>query len=104
MLTPYCHCKEPLKVKYYILGAITPAIILGFIPSILAILIGNIGLLIFGILFTMAAINLIRKENMNELVQDHPSEAGCYSYRKTEEKAIDKNLIKDRVPNSPEQI
>jgi hypothetical protein len=73
-------------------------------------LIGNIGLLIFGILFTMAAggdflvINLIRKENMNDLVQDHPSEAGCYIYRKTEEKATDKNLIKDRVPNNPEQL
>ena len=39
-LTPYCHCEEPLMVKHYIMGAITPAIILGFIPSILAILIG----------------------------------------------------------------
>jgi len=93
MLTPYCHCTEPLKVKQYIWGAITPAIILGFIPSVLAILTGNLGILIFGIFFTMAAggdfliINLIRKENKNDLVQDHPSEAGCYIYRKTEEKA-----------------
>jgi len=93
MLTPYCHCKEPLKVKQYIWGAITPAIILGFIPSLLAILTGNSGILIFGIFFTMAAggdfliINLIRKENKNDLVQDHPSEAGCYIYRKIEEKA-----------------
>lgn len=93
MLTPYCHCTEPLKVKQYIWGAITPAIILGFIPSILAILIGNLGILIFGMFFTMVAggdfliINLIRKENKNDLVQDHPSEAGCYIYRKTEEKA-----------------
>ena len=93
MLTPYCHCTEPLKVKQYIWGAITPAIILGFIPSILAILTGNLGILIFGMFFTMAAggdfliINLIRKENKNDFVQDHPSEAGCYIYRKTEEKA-----------------
>ena len=88
MLTPYCHCKEPLKVRQYIIGAITPAIILGIIPSLLAIIIGNLGLLIFGMFFTMAAsgdfltINLIRKENMDDLVQDHPSEAGCYIYRK----------------------
>lgn len=87
MLTPYCHCKEPLKVKHYIIGAIMPAIILGFIPAIVAVVIGNLGLLVFGIFFTIAAcgdfliINLIRKENMNSWVQDHPSEAGCFVYR-----------------------
>jgi len=90
MLTPYCHCKEPLKVKNYIIGAIAPAIFLGILPSIFAIIIGNLGLLIFGIFFTMAAagdfliINLIRKEDKDSMVQDHPSEAGCYIYRKLE--------------------
>ena len=93
MLTPYCHCKEALNVRQYIIGALTPAIILGIVPSVIAIMIGNLGLLIFGMFFTMAAggdfliINLIRKENRSDLVQDHPSEAGCYIYRKVEEKA-----------------
>ncbi len=88
MFTPYCHCKEPLKVKHYIIGAIMPAIILGIIPSFLSIIIGNFELLLFGVFFTIAGagdfliINLIRKENLNDLVQDHPSEAGCYIYRK----------------------
>ena len=27
-------------------------------------------------------INLLRKEKMDSLVQDHPSEAGCFIYRK----------------------
>lgn len=87
MLTPYCHCKEPLKVSQYIIGALMPAIILGFIPSILAIISGNFWLLLFGIFFTMSAIgdfmivHLIRKENKDSLVQDHPSEAGCFIYR-----------------------
>lgn len=90
MLTPYCHCKEALKVRHYIIGAITPAIIMGIVPSIIAIMIGSFELLIFGMFFTMAAggdfliINLIRKENNSDLVQDHPSEAGCYIYRKIE--------------------
>jgi hypothetical protein len=93
-LNPYCHCQEPLRVRQYIIGAITPAIILGFIPSILAIVIGNLELLLFGMFFTMAAlgdfliINLLRKENKSDLVQDHPSEAGCYIYRKIEAKAV----------------
>lgn len=88
MLTPYCHCKEPLMIKNYITGAIMPAIILGLFPAIVSIIIGNLGLLIFGIFFTMAAcgdflvINLLRKENMTDFVQDHPSEAGCYIYKK----------------------
>lgn len=88
MLTPYCHCKEPLQVRQYILGAITPAIFLGLIPAIISIIIGNLGLLVFGIFFTVAAggdfliINLLRKEKMDNLVQDHPTEAGCFVYRK----------------------
>ncbi|AWG21927.1 hypothetical protein FFWV33_10520 [Flavobacterium faecale] len=88
MLTPYCHCTEPLRVKEYITGAIMPAIILGFLPAIYAILFGNIFVLLFAILFTVVAIgdfmiiNLLRKEDMNSLVLDHPSEAGCFIYRK----------------------
>ncbi len=83
-LTPYCHCKEPLKVRAYSIGAIMPAIILGFIPSILAIWTGSLGMLLFGIFFTVSAmgdfmiIYLIHKEDKNTWVQDHPSEAGYY--------------------------
>ena len=97
MLTPYCHCKEVLNVKQYRIGSILPAIILGIVPSIIAILTGNFGLLIFGMLFTVASggdfltINLIRKENSSDLVLDHPSELGCFIYRKIEEKANHNN-------------
>ena len=90
IITPYCHCKEPLSVKHYILGAIMPAIILGLIPAILAIVIGNLPLLIFAILFTLVAggdfltVFVLRNENMDTLVEDHPSEAGCYIYRPIE--------------------
>ena len=88
MMTPYCHCSEPLKVYQYIVGGIMPAFLLGIIPSIIAIVIGNLGLLIFGIFFTMAAsgdfmiINLLRKENPLDYTLDHPSEAGCYIFRR----------------------
>jgi hypothetical protein len=87
-MTPYCHCEEPLKVKHYIFGGIMPAIILGFLPFIYSLFTGNILWLLFGIFFTMAAvgdfliINLVRKENMDSYVLDHPSEVGCYVYRK----------------------
>lgn len=88
-LTPYCHCKEPMRVRQYMIGAIMPAVILGFIPAVGAIITGHFGLLVFGMIFTLAAggdfliINLIRKEKMDDLVLDHPSEAGCYIFRTT---------------------
>ena len=88
VLTPYCHCSEPLKVKHYITGAIMPAIILGFLPFVYSLFTGNALWLFFGIFFTMSAVgdflivNLVRKENMNSLVLDHPSEVGCYVFRK----------------------
>lgn len=89
-LTPYCHCKEPLKVKHYITGAIMPAILLGFLPLILSLVYGSLGWLFFGIFFTAAAggdflmIKLLNKEPKNAWVQDHSSEPGYYIYRKKE--------------------
>ena len=87
MITPYCHCKEPLKVRQYALGGIMPAIILGFIPAMWAIIIGDLALLILGMFFTVAAggdfliIHALRKEKKDTLVEDHPSEIGYYVYR-----------------------
>jgi hypothetical protein len=87
-LTPYCHCREPLQIWQYMTGAVTPAIILGLVPAIFSIINGSFALLLFGIIFTVAAggdlmiIYLLRKEKKNDLVQDHPTEAGCYVYRK----------------------
>ena len=65
-----------------------PAVILGLFPAIVGIAIGDLGMVIFGGFFTLAAagdfliINLLKKESMNDLVQDHPTEAGCFVYRK----------------------
>lgn len=85
-LTPYCHCMEPLKVGHYRIGAVMPAVVLGFVPSILATITGSLGLLIFGVFFTLAAggdfmiLWLLRKEDSDSLIQDHPSKIGCYLF------------------------
>lgn len=82
-LTPYCHSKEPLKLKHYRLGGIMPCILLGLIPSSISLFNGNMGFFLFGLFFTIAAggdllmIWLLRKENKNVLVQDHPDKIGC---------------------------
>jgi len=83
-LTPYCHSKEPLKLKHYRIGAIMPAIILGFLPALISLYTGNFGLFIFGVFFSIAAggdllmIWILYHENRNIWVQDHPDKIGCF--------------------------
>ena len=83
-LTPYCHSKEPMKMKHYRFGAIMPCIILGIIPATISLFIGNFGMFGFGVFFTIAAggdllmIWLLRMEEKDALVQDHPDKIGCY--------------------------
>ena len=86
-LTPYCHCKEPLLLNKYRFGSVLPAIILGIIPSIIAIITGHLGLMAFGFFFTFAAggdfliLWLLRNENSTDFVQDHPDKIGCFIIR-----------------------
>lgn len=88
MLTPYCHCKEPLQVKYYRLALVMPAVVLGFIPFLVSLFLGNFSLLIFAGIMTTSAIgdfmiiHLLRKEKSTDWVEDHPTEVGCFIYRK----------------------
>jgi hypothetical protein len=83
-LTPYAHCKVPLKASVYRIALLLPAILLGVIPSIIAYIFGIGWLLIYGILFTILAGGdilvfwIIRKVNNNELVKDHPEQCGCF--------------------------
>ena len=82
-LTPYCHCAEPLLMNPYRIGSVLPAVVLGFIPSILAIINGNLWLLAFGFFFTFAAggdflvLWLLRHEKSSVFVEDHPDKIGC---------------------------
>ena len=86
-LTPYCHCNEPLLLNKYRFGSVLPAIILGIIPSIIAIITGHLGLMAFGFFFTFAAggdfliLWLLRNENSTDFVQDHPDKIGCFIIR-----------------------
>ena len=83
-LTPYCHCKEPLRVKHYVVGGALPLVVMGIIPSLTAIIIGNGFLLCFGIFFSWAAggdiisLFMLRKINRETFVYDHPDKLGFY--------------------------
>ena len=83
-LTPFAHCKMPLKASVYRLALLLPAILLGIFPSLAALIIGKSWLLIYGILFTVSAggdfliLWIIRKVRSDELVKDHPERCGCF--------------------------
>lgn len=89
-LTPYCHCNAPLKLRHYMVGAVMPGILIGVFPAIASLFNGSLMLLILGVIFISAAAGdfmvmwILRKESMESLVQDHPSEPGCFIYRKKE--------------------
>ncbi|SFT16817.1 DUF3267 domain-containing protein [Sphingobacterium wenxiniae] len=89
-MAPYCHCKEPLSVRAYAIGAAMPGILMGILPGVVSWFTGSLFLLSFGIFFTVAAIGdimiirLILKEDKGALVQDHPSEAGYFVFKKVD--------------------
>lgn len=86
LLTPYCHCSEPLKVRPYIIGALMPLIILGILPWILGLCFGSIWPTVFGVIYIVAAsgdiliVWKLRNEKSTSTVLDHPTEAGCIIY------------------------
>lgn len=81
-LTPYCHCTEPLKVTHYKIGAFMPLLILGIIPSVIALLTGSIQWIFFGMLFSCAAggdiiaLFMLRRLDGDSFVSDHPDKMG----------------------------
>lgn len=91
MLTPYCHCSEPLKISHYSIGALMPLIVLGLVPSIAAICLKSLFWLTMGVIFIAAAAGDImivwnlRKEKPENMVLDHPTEAGYLVYEEEPE-------------------
>ena len=90
MLTPYCHCNEPMRPRPYIIGALMPLVVLGIIPAVICLISGSLFLLVWSIIFIAAAGGdiwmawLLAKESPDCTVLDHPSEAGFYVFDKKE--------------------
>jgi len=84
-LTPYCHCKEALKTKHYRLGGAMPLLLMGIIPSVAALILGNGLYLCIGIFFIWTAggdiisLFMLRNIDKNTMVYDHPDSIGFYT-------------------------
>lgn len=82
--TPYAHLKESVEVNAYRIGTFMPGFILGILAYILSLLFADGNLFWFSLIHTSAASGdwiilwLIRRVQAGSLVEDHPTNAGCY--------------------------
>lgn len=85
-LTPYFHCSKKISLKVYRLAVILPTLVLGVLPCIIGIAFG-INILMFFSIFMIATAGgdflilwLLRNEDKDSKVLDHPTECGCILY------------------------
>ena len=90
-LTPYCTCKAPLPKTGYIVGSLAPGVLLGIVPTLVAIAMGSVPLWFLGIIMTLSAggdalivaLLLGHRSNASEqLIFDHPTQAGCIVFER----------------------
>ena len=89
-LTPYCTCKVPMKKGCYLIGSVMPCFLLGVVPCIVALVIGNFFVMIFGALgilggggdLLVSQMILCHKGTKEQLYLDHPTKIGLALFEK----------------------
>jgi hypothetical protein len=85
-ITPYAHLQVPVPATAYRWGAAMPAIVLGILPYLAGLGLGQGWLAWLGLFFVFTAggdllvLWLLRGVDGEALTEDHPSRAGCYVY------------------------
>ena len=84
-LTPYAHCKIPLRIKAYRISVVLP-VVLGILPLLYAFINGDDSWFSIGLFMTIGSVGdffilwLLRKYPSEVYVQDHVSKIGCIVY------------------------
>ncbi|MEG1254221.1 DUF3267 domain-containing protein [Clostridium sp.] len=86
-LTPYCHCKEPLKFGGYIFGGLMPLMILGIGLFAISYFIGSGALMFISLINILGAggditIALMLLKYRDAYILDHPTECGFIAFTK----------------------
>ena len=87
----YCHIDVPMAKCQYVIGALMPLLLVGVVPWVAGIAAGSLlwmavgAAMIAGAAGDLMIVWAIRNEPASALVYDHPSEAGCYVYHKTQQ-------------------
>ena len=92
-VTPYCHCKEPLKPRQYLIGGLMPFLVLGVGMYLLAFATGSQFLLWLSLLNILSAggdttivcmLFKYLKQNETCYILDHPTDCGFVAFIKEE--------------------
>jgi hypothetical protein len=82
--SPYCHCKDPIKIKHYRRAGIAPFVILGLLPLLFGLITGEAWCKTFGLLLSVGGFGdllvwfKLLKYNGNLMILDHPEKMGFY--------------------------
>jgi hypothetical protein len=85
-LSPYCHANAPMDIGAYRIGGAAPLVVVGIIPYVFALVIGNAALALVMAIMISAAVGdifilwTLRNVPPGSVVLDHPSKAGCIVY------------------------
>lgn len=91
MCTPYCNCSEPLKKNQYIFGSLAPLVVVGIVPSVIAIITGWYWLFLVGVVMIMGAGGDIiitfrmlkyKTEKQDVIFYDHPTKCGFVTFER----------------------
>lgn len=100
-VTPYATCTVPLEVRAYRLAAALPALVLGVVPFLAALLTGVGWLAIFAFFMLITALGdamilwMVRGAPAGTFVADHPSRAGC---------VLLENSVSSAVPRTDDHL
>ena len=81
-LTPYAHCKIPLKASSYRIAVALPGLVLGILPLIWGLFAHSATITFYGVIMVIAAagdlitLGMLFPIKNDLLVQDHPSKPG----------------------------
>jgi len=86
-LTPYCHCREPLRCGAYMFGCLAPLLVLGFGLFALAWAKGSVFWLYLALMNILAAggdttLACMLMRHRRALIVDHPCECGFAAFEK----------------------
>jgi hypothetical protein len=82
--SPYTHIATPMTARAYRIGAVTPGLLTGALPTLAAWALGSGALSLIGAFMSVGAVGdlivlwVIRRVPGDTLVLDHPSNAGCW--------------------------
>lgn len=90
-LTPYSTCKSELKRYQYIIGAVMPTIILGFLSAVIAALTGSGGILFISVFMILGGggdfliigkLLAYKGKGKEYVILDHPNELGLIIFER----------------------